>query len=305
MVNMSKKLTTAEFIDKAISKHGNRYDYSLTEYKSAQTKVKIICPDHGVFEQTASRHSNLGNGCPSCFGKFKITTQEFIERSKQQHGNKYDYSLVKYETISGKVKIICPDHGVFEQISESHMNGFGCAACTGNAQLTTEGFIEKAKKRHGDRYDYSMSKYLNSGSKVKVICKEHGMFEQQASAHSLGQGCPVCAGNNAKHTDNDAIYIWSVGDLKNKGIQVYKVGVTSARLDHQRINHVARKWNAQPTTIILASVKGKATDIELKLLSIGGEIEDLPKIDGNTEMRTFTSEQLVAALELINNSKGE
>ena len=47
----SNKRTTEEFIDIAQKVHVDDkgqplYDYSLTEYKDSNTKVKIICPKH-------------------------------------------------------------------------------------------------------------------------------------------------------------------------------------------------------------------------------------------------------------------
>ena len=79
---MPKKLTTEEFIEKAKQIHGDKYDYSLTEYKSNKKKVKIICPIHGVFEQRPLNHLQ-GCGCIKCSGLEKLTTDEFIKRSKQ------------------------------------------------------------------------------------------------------------------------------------------------------------------------------------------------------------------------------
>lgn len=40
-------------------------------------------------------------------------------------------------------------------------------------------FIEKAIKRHGGNYDYSLVNYINSRTKVQIICKIHGIFEQE------------------------------------------------------------------------------------------------------------------------------
>ena len=54
-------------------------------------------------------------------------------------------------------------------------------------------FIEKAKNRHGDKYDYSKVEYINSTTKVCIICKEHGEFWQTPHGHVRGQGCPKCA----------------------------------------------------------------------------------------------------------------
>jgi hypothetical protein len=122
----------------------------------------------------------------------KLTTEEFIEKAKQIHGDKYDYSLTEYISNKKKVKIICPIHGVFEQRPINHLQGCGCIKCSGLEKLTTEEFIEKAKKVHGNKYDYSLTEYITSKKKVKIICPVHGVFEQNAANHLKGTGCPNC-----------------------------------------------------------------------------------------------------------------
>ena len=130
-----KTFTTEEFIQKAKEVHGNKYDYSLVDYKNAKTKVKIICPIHGEFEQKPNDHLNK-RGCRKCgyeknIKNNSITTEEFIKRAKEVHGDKYDYSLVdKSITTHKNIKIICPIHGEFEQIAWNHLCGHGCSICS-------------------------------------------------------------------------------------------------------------------------------------------------------------------------------
>ena len=149
----------------------------MSEYVNAYTKVKIICKEHGIFKQQPNNHIN-GHGCPKCIGT--KTTEDFIKKSKKIHNHKYDYSLIKYINCQTKVKIICPDHGIFEQLSTSHLNGNGCPKCIGRFK-DTEQFILDVKKVHGNKYDYSLTEYIDSNTKVKIICKEHDMFEQTPS----------------------------------------------------------------------------------------------------------------------------
>ncbi len=188
----SKKSTSIDFISKAISIHNNKYDYSLVEYINAHTKVKIICPEHGIFEQKPNGHLN-GQNCPICSGKLKLTTDDFINRSNIIHNNKYDYSLVQYVTSHIKVKIICPYHGTFTQSPYTHLIGRGCSECTGTKKLTTIEFINKANDIHNNKYDYSLVEYINNKTKVKIICPEHGIFEQKPNDHLSGYGCPKCS----------------------------------------------------------------------------------------------------------------
>lgn len=110
--------------------HGDYYDYSLVEFDK-DNKVKIICPIHGIFEQRPSKH-RLGQGCPQCAKKEKTNkknTKEFIELSKNKHGEKYEYTEVIYKNSHEKVKITCPIHGVFQQYPYDHYNGHGCPKC--------------------------------------------------------------------------------------------------------------------------------------------------------------------------------
>ncbi len=126
----TEKHNTEYFINESNKIHNNFYDYSLVDYKNNRTKVKIICPIHDIFEQRPLSHINNKQGCPSCKGKIKLTFNSFIKKSKEVHGNKYNYSLVEYKNIKTKVKIICPKHGVFEQIPDNHIRKkYGCPFC--------------------------------------------------------------------------------------------------------------------------------------------------------------------------------
>ena len=131
------------FLNKSKIKHNNKYDYSLVEYINSKTKVKIICPIHGTFEQLADNHRK-GYGCTKCSRELEkqTNTVKFINTSKITHNNKYSYSKVKYNGALIKVKITCPIHGDFIQKPNDHLNGQGCRKCqyeekTGIYNLTT------------------------------------------------------------------------------------------------------------------------------------------------------------------------
>jgi len=124
-----EKIGEDKFIERSNKIHDNFYDYSLIKnYKNNRTKVKIICPKHGIFEQEP-RHHLSGQKCPTCQGNKKLTDDDFIKRSKDIHKNKYDYSLSKINGTHSKTKIICPKHGIFIQIVDSHLRGHGCPKC--------------------------------------------------------------------------------------------------------------------------------------------------------------------------------
>lgn len=124
-----RRSNTQEFIAKAKKVHGDKYDYSLADYKSVETGIRIICPKHGEFLQIPSVHT-AGKGCRACSDdKHRSNTQEFLEKAKKIHGNRYDYSLSEYSTTRSKVKIVCPKHGIFEQTARNHLKGNGCNIC--------------------------------------------------------------------------------------------------------------------------------------------------------------------------------
>lgn len=199
-----KKLTTKEFIEKAKQIHGDEYDYSRTEYVNKRTKVCIICPKHGEFWQNPYSHITK-HGCPICgnekaisFNKKRISSmEEFINKARKIHNDKYDYSKVDYVNAHTKICIICSEHGEFWQTPNDHLNGYGCSKCANkgngiNGSLTTEEFIEKANQIHGDKYDYSKVEYISSDKKVCIICPKHGEFWQRPSSHIRGNGCCKC-----------------------------------------------------------------------------------------------------------------
>lgn len=230
---MSKRKTTEQFIQDARSVHGDRYDYSCVVYTHGKAKVKIICWVHGLFEQIPTGHL-AGKGCQKCACNEKLTTEQFIEKAKHLHGDKYDYSLVNYITGKGKVKIICKNHGVFEQKAESHLQRIGCAKCAGLYSPNTEEFIIKANEKHDYKYDYSLVDYTNCMSKVRIICRKHGKFSQTPNHHLKGSGCPKCTNSGFNPLHESFIYF-----LISEGGQYVKVGITNNL--NQRIGNLTRK----------------------------------------------------------------
>lgn len=188
---MKKNLTNIEFIKKAKSVHGDKYDYLQCEYKGGKLKVKIICPIHGIFEKTPNNHL-VGQGCPKCSNKYKPTTEEYIIKANIVHKNKYNYLLANYSNANNKIKIICFEHGEFSQKPKDHLNGQGCPKCAKKYKPNTKEFIENVKKRHNDKYDYNKVNYLSNKVKVIIICPKHGEFLQTPHNHIGGQGCPKC-----------------------------------------------------------------------------------------------------------------
>ena len=123
---MRRKKTIEEFIEESKLIHGDKYNYSLVEYKNKNTNIDIICQKHGVFKQLPKLHLK-GCGCIACFyDSIRFSLDEFINLCNKIHNNKYDYSLVEYVNVKTKIKIICPIHGIFEQRANSHLSGQEC-----------------------------------------------------------------------------------------------------------------------------------------------------------------------------------
>lgn len=189
--------TTAEYLALYHAVHGDRYDTSLVDYKDSVTKIKLICAEHGVFEQRPASSLN-GRGCPKCGLAKQVAARttsqvDFIDMCRNEHGSRYSYKNVVYKGVKSKVEIICKEHGTFKQIAGDHLGGVGCPHCNGGVAKSHSQFVTASVEKHGDKYDYSKVKYINSGVKVEIICPVHGAFFQQPATHVAGVGCNACA----------------------------------------------------------------------------------------------------------------
>jgi hypothetical protein len=189
----NRKSTTQRFIAKARLLHGDRYGYDHVVYVNSGTDVLITCPRHREFPQTPDTHL-AGCGCKKC-GLGFVDTAMFRERATAIHQGKYDYSHCEItDGVSTIVTIGCPVHGVFDQLASRHLRGSGCYDCAIEAKRSNnEEFIAKAKKIHGDDYDYELVDYVTSTTDVEIVCKVHGPFPQKPSNHLSGAGCPTCS----------------------------------------------------------------------------------------------------------------
>ena len=188
---------TKAFLEKAKSLYGDKYTYEKVNYINSITDIIITCPKHGDFIRKPVKFINNKRECPICKKESsKDTTkltEDFIKKARAIHGNKYDYSKVKYYNNREKVIIICKKHGEFEQTPSSHLNNRGCYEC-GRLRKTTsvDTFIEKAKHLHNNKYDYSKVVYVNNYTPVTIICPMHGEFTQEPHGHLKGYGCKKC-----------------------------------------------------------------------------------------------------------------
>ena len=193
---------TEDFIQKAISIHGNTYNYENTVWINAVSKVKIGCNIHGEFEQSPNNHLS-GQGCNKCARRMWIfSTEEFIAESRKVHGDEYNYSLSVYTKMLEPLIIICKIHGNFTQSASNHItHSQGCYECGRNKAIisrrkTLDEFIDESKKRHSLLFDYSRitsETYVNRSTPVEIGCLQcNEYFHQQPCDHLSGSGCPFC-----------------------------------------------------------------------------------------------------------------
>lgn len=133
-----------------------------------------------------------------------MDTKTFIVRAKKIHGDKYDYSNVKYINNKTKVCIICPIHGEFWQTPDAHLRGCGCKLCgytnsKEKQKKTKEKFISEVILKYGHKYDCSKVEYINDHTKVCIIChekdefgEEHGEFLVTPNNFLKNRECPRC-----------------------------------------------------------------------------------------------------------------
>lgn len=197
--------------------HGDRYDYTDTIYINSKTKLRIRCRIHGEFNQSYSNHKK-GHGCKEC-SKIQIgikngmTQEEFIRRAREVHKDRYNYDKVVFTNQSTKVTFICPIHGEYRQRPYQHLNGDNCRKCTdiewGNkARMTNDEFIRRSNLIFNNKYDYSKVVYINSDTKVTIICPIHGEYEKVSREHLCGQGCIKCSNDKMReHFSHKDIFV--------------------------------------------------------------------------------------------------
>ena len=175
--------TTDDFISKSIKVWGDKYDYSLVDYKGSGIKVKIIY-DGIIYEQTPSAHLKKWSV------EKQMNKEAFLKKSKELWGDKYDYSLVEYTTIVDKVKIIY-NNNIYEQTPRQHLK---CSPENTKYTIgkTKEQFIHESNIVHDFKYNYDRSNYIKSNSKLIITCPIHGDFKQRPADHINGVGCPSC-----------------------------------------------------------------------------------------------------------------
>jgi hypothetical protein len=285
-----KKSPLNEFIKKSNEIHGDKYDYSKVDYKNANTKIIIICKEHGDFYKTPSKHTNDKQGCAKCSGYYIPTTDEFIKNAMLVHGDKYEYSKVAYKYNNENVIITCKIHGDFLQRPGNHINSKqGCPKCGGSCKSNTIEFIEKSIKIHGDIYDYSKVNYIDATTKIIISCKIHGNFEQKPNSHLNGHGCYMCCKNHKLNTiefiDRSNIihnnkYDYSKVDYKYSDENIIIICKIHGEFEQTPNSHL-RGSGCNKCGIIIRSNKARKTSEEFieKARLVHGDKYDYSKVD--------------------------
>lgn len=329
--------TTEQFIQEAKSIHVDKFDYSETVYVKSSKKVKIACPLHGVF--LTFPHTHLGGsagGCRACGvdiarNKTNIGKNNFIKRATEIHGEKYDYSKVIYVNNCTKVTIICPEHGEFVCSPKRHLEkSTGCKVCgigAINMQSfikrrcnTIEWFLESAVSIHGDKYDYSLCHDIipTSSTKMPIICKVHGVFNQRAGNHiNSKQGCLKCYNENRKgrgiggyrpeYFDQFPEFkkvpgVLYVAEMNHKNDNFLKVGITRKGGVKERFYFKSKNGTKISPIIEYHTTLFDAFQKEQELLQLLAPYRFFPnrKFGGYTEC--FKNKQEV--LDIVNNFLG-
>lgn len=242
-----------KYIEKANKIHNNKYDYSNVEYVNMKTKVKIICPIHGEFQQTLDLHLNSKCGCPKCAIRLQQQPKNIVTvlaEANKIHNNYYSYNENTYLNSTTKFEIFCPKHGSFWQSPSQHIKRKqGCPSCKGiktsiRCKKSKYIFTQEANKVHNNKYDYTLSEYINSHTKTKIICKEHGEFSQRPSSHLTGNGCKLCALDKTGWTTKERfknrckkLGIFYIIKCYNENEEFYKLGITSRSIKERYGNN--------------------------------------------------------------------
>ena len=200
--NTQKEILKQHFINKSNLIHSGKYDYSNVVYLNNKTKVEIVCKIHGSFFQRPDMHIHQKQNCPACMLEYVsqhnksriISINEFLNRARKIHGDKYNYNDIIYMGMCKNINIRCNMCGkVFNQEPLSHCKGIGCPFCAVKLQSNTSEFISNANAIHDSKYDYTLVEYKKSRIKVKIKCKKcKTIFNQRPNDHLQGRGCPKC-----------------------------------------------------------------------------------------------------------------
>lgn len=232
----------ASFLLLANKVHGKKYRYKNVNFLRSDLEVQIDCEKHGPFFQKPTKHIHAEYGCNSCGNettglKKRKSRDEFVKQAILMHGQKYSYEFVDYLNSAKEIDIFCPKHGIFSQTPSIHLKGSGCGKCGAQqrgklkSQLAKELFVPRAKKIHGDFYNYDRVNYQKSDLDVEIFCQScKNYFPQQPSNHLQGNGCPNCAEYGFNALKPAILYYLKICELSKI---FYKIGITNRSVEQR------------------------------------------------------------------------
>lgn len=287
-------------IKQFINKHGNDYDYSKYRYISSKDKGIIICKEHGIFYLSHSSHKQ-GVGCDKC-GRLKtskaskMTQTEVIKKIKTIHGDKYDYSQVKYVKSTEKVIIIDKEFNTKHLIAPNKIFSKKTKCTIQNAIDPNDYFVKRAKSIHGEeRFDYANTKYINGSNEIEIACKLHGTFNTKPNLHlKINGGCSKCANNHIKsknelikglHIIHKYKYDYSLVEENIKSHDFIKIicpehGVFLQRVTNHKLGRGCRTcnsgWNTERVINFINDIRNEdilnMDPVELNMLIAQGKL---------------------------------
>ena len=267
-----------EFIKLANQKHNFKFDYTKVIYINSRTKIIIVCPTHGQFEQKPCVHLT-GRGCRQCYDtSLFLNTEVFISRSLEKYPTLFSYSKTFYVNMITPIIITCNKHGDFETTPQTHLRKFGaCPICHNirmkkNLTLTHEEFMERLFAIYGSAEDYSKTHYTKNDIKVTMICKKHGEYKKLPAQLLNGGGCQKCKesrGEKAVRVVLEKLNIEFVGqykisECKNKlplpfDFGLLRDGNLIALIEYQGIQHYEPSRFSSSCTVTQAKIQLAST----------------------------------------------
>jgi hypothetical protein len=307
--------TWQNFVDEARTVHGDKYDYSVIQHiTNKDKKVQISCPEHGQFWQSPHHHVRLRHGCPVC-GIVKssisgtLTTEQFVLRAKEIHGNKYDYSRTSYVHSKKKVMIICPKHGIFEQLPVCHIDqAQGCPRCTHRTSKWENGIIEFIKGM-GFNVQLSTNDCWSTRQEVDIYIPElkigiecNGLFfhcRKPRRFHADKSQSAYSAGFRLYH-------IWDNVDINlNKSVICSKLGIGHKREFARKLQVVKISSEEANSFYLINHIQGrvgKTSSMHWGLRDESGELicamsfRTFRKKNNIVELSRFASKRWVTAI---------
>ncbi|RKZ06651.1 hypothetical protein DRQ25_13430, partial [Candidatus Fermentibacteria bacterium] len=201
---MPRRLTTEEWVAKAVAKWGDAYDYSETVYTGATDPVTFRCRKSGHGYQTMQANNHLSKqGCRQCtkdawFAANALSFESFSARVEKLFGGLYECVESTYTKSSSKLTVICKLHGEFYPYGSNLLRGSGCPTCgiekiVKSKTKSFSEFYDEAYRLYLGQFSYDEESYTGAIGRITFTCPGHGESTLLVSSHLTGKGCRSCA----------------------------------------------------------------------------------------------------------------